>query len=277
MSGERETYPSERALAEAREEQSALRTHVAYPGRVQSYYADSQTADIVPLIRQQVPQPDGSYALEELPVLPSVPVVWPRVGAWFLAMALVPGDTVQLLCNTSAIGHWRTGTGDVTDPGDLRRQHLAHAVALPGLYTRGKALAHAPSGDTGLVLGSDAADGPRVTLRADGSIVIQAATGARVDMQGASQAFVRGDTYADALGDFLAAQATFATGVGTVVAGIGAYCATAAVTLPLLAPAAATLAPIVAAFVPVVTNFGSAVASFAAARARYLSTRIRGE
>lgn len=172
---ERETYPSERALAEAREEQAALRTHVAYPGRVQSYDAATQTADVVPLIRQQVPQPDGSYALEELPVLPSVPVVWPRVGAWFLAMTLQPGDTVQLLCNTSAIGHWRTGTGDVTDPGDLRRQHLAHAVALPGLYTRGKALAHAPSGDTGLVLGSDAS-GARVAMLTNGTLRVTQGT-----------------------------------------------------------------------------------------------------
>jgi hypothetical protein len=197
MSGERETYPSERALAEAREEQSALRTHVAYPGRVQEYHADTQTADIVPLIRQQVPQPDGSYALEELPVLPSVPVVWPRVGAWFLAMALAPGDTVQLLCNTSAIGHWRTGTGDVTDPGDLRRQHLAHAVALPGLYTRGKALAHAPSGDTGLVLGSDTS-GARVAFLANGTMrvtqgdatVLEVDTAGVVHLGGAAGEFV---------------------------------------------------------------------------------------
>lgn len=192
---ERETYPSERALAEAREEQSALRTHVAYPGRVQSYDAATQTADVVPLIRQQVPQPDGSYALEELPVLPSVPVVWPRVGAWFLAMTLQPGDTVQLLCNTSAIGHWRTGTGDVTDPGDLRRQHLAHAVAFPGLYTRGKALAHAPratgptgamlSGDVAMVLGSDGS-GARITLRHNGAATIEIgdAVAVQIDIDG---------------------------------------------------------------------------------------------
>jgi hypothetical protein len=208
MSGERETYPSERALAEAREEQSALRTHVAYPGRVQSYDATTQTADIVPLIRQQVPQPDGSYALEELPVMPSVPVVWPRVGAWFLAMALVPGDTVQLLCNTSAIGHWRTGTGDVTDPGDLRRQHLAHAVALPGLYTRGKALAHAPSGDTGLVLGSDTS-GARVAFLANGTLrvtqgdatVLEVDTAGVVHLGGAAGELV-------ALSNLVAAQLT---------------------------------------------------------------------
>ena len=171
---ERPPYPTERSLAEAREEQAALRTHVAYPGRVQSYNASTQTADVVPLIRQQVPQPDGSYALEELPVVPSVPVVWPRVGGWFVAMALVPGDTVQLVVNTSAIGHWRAGDGSVTDPGDLRRQHLSHAVAIPGLYVRQKALQRAPRAtgehgvlqatDAALVIGSDA-DAARITFR----------------------------------------------------------------------------------------------------------------
>lgn len=178
---ERPPYPTERSLAEAREEQAALRTHVAYPGRVQTYYPDTQTADVVPLIRQQVPRSDGGYDLEELPVVPSVPVLWPRVGAWFLSFPIAPGDTVQLLVNTSAIGHWRVGSGDVTDPGDLRRQHLAHAVAIPGLYTRGRALRQtgaagtetpSPHLPTGIVLGSDEADGPRLHIKADGSVEV---------------------------------------------------------------------------------------------------------
>lgn len=183
---ERETYPSERSLADAREEQQGLRTHVAYPGRVQSYDAATQTADIIPLIRQQVPQPDGSYALEELPVLPSVPVVWWRVRGWFMALKLEPGDTVQLLVNSSAIGHWRAGDGAVCDPGDLRRQHLAHAVAIPGLYTRGEALEHAPSGDDALVMGADATGGTRLTFKTSGAVTITqgAAVVAQIDVDG---------------------------------------------------------------------------------------------
>lgn len=178
---ERPPYPTERDLADAREEQFELRHHVAYPGRVQAYYPETQTADVVPLIRQQVPQPDGSYVMEELPVVPSVPVIFPRVGAWFLSFPIAPNDTVQLLVNTSAIGHWRVGSGDVTDPGDLRRQHLSHAVAIPGLYTRGRALRQTGAAGvssppqslpTGVVLGSDETDGPRLLIKADGSIEV---------------------------------------------------------------------------------------------------------
>ena len=168
---ERETYPSERALADAREEQLELRTHVAYPGRVQRYDAAPQTADVVPLIRQQVPQPDGSYALEALPVLPCVPVLFPRAGPWFLAFPVAPGDTGLILCLTSSIGPWRSGNGDVADPGDLRRAHLTNAVFLPvGLVPRSQALTHAPASGGALTLGSDT--GTRVTLDADGALEI---------------------------------------------------------------------------------------------------------
>lgn len=178
---ERPPYPTERDLADAREEQFELRHHVAYPGRVQSYDPATQTADVVPLIRQQVPQPDGSYVMEELPVVPSVPVIFQRTAEWGISFAIQPGDTVQLLVNTSAIGHWRVGSGDVTDPGDLRRQHLAHAVAIPGLCTRGKALRRAPATtgtdgalattDAALVIGSDRS-AARVTFRPNGALEI---------------------------------------------------------------------------------------------------------
>ena len=182
MSGERLPYPAELDVLRARLEQHALEQHVALPGRVQSYDAATQTADVVPLVRHPVPQPDGSYALEDLPVIPSVPVLWPRTGRWMLTMGMTAGDTVQLLVNTAAIGHWRAGSGDVTDPGDLRRQHLAHAVAIPGLYARSAALGHASATD--LVLGDD--QGTRVAIKPDGTVTITTGAGValKIDADG---------------------------------------------------------------------------------------------
>ena len=182
MSGERPPYPAELDVLRARLEQHALEQHVALPGRVQSYDAATQTADVVPLVRHPVPQPDGSYALEDLPVVPSVPVVFPRTGRWMLTLPIVAGDTVQLLVNTAAIGHWRAGSGDVTDPGDLRRQHLAHAVAIPGLYARSAALGHASATD--LVLGDD--QGTRVAIKPDGTVTITTGAGValKIDADG---------------------------------------------------------------------------------------------
>ena len=40
----------------------------------------------------------------------AVPVLFPRMGRWFMAMSVEPGDAVQLLFNSSAIGLWRRST-----------------------------------------------------------------------------------------------------------------------------------------------------------------------
>jgi len=182
MSGERPPYPTELDGERARREVHELEQHVAIPGRVERYDAATQIADVLPLVRHPVPQPDGSYALEDLPVIPSVPVLWPRTGRWMLTMGMTAGDTVQLLVNTAAIGHWRAGSGDVTDPGDLRRQHLAHAVAIPGLYARSAALGHASATD--LVLGDD--QGTRVAIKPDGTVTITTGAGValKIDADG---------------------------------------------------------------------------------------------
>ena len=151
------------------------------PGRVESYDVDAQTANVLPLLNYPVPQGVGTVVWEECPVVPSVPVVWPRLGAWFLAGALQPGDTVLLLPLEGSAGAWRAGDGAPQDPDDLRRHHLANCVALPGLYVRSRALARAPratgtdgaltSSDAALVLGSDAG-AARITLRPNGAVEI---------------------------------------------------------------------------------------------------------
>lgn len=196
--GERPTFPTDRDLHEARMEEYALEQHVAYPGRIQSYDPVLQVADVVPLIRQQVPDDATQlgYRFEELPIVPCVPVIFPRVGSFALSFALQPGDYVQLLCNTSAIGHWRVGNGDITDPGDLRRQHLAHAVALPGLYPRRGALRN-PAKATGeygatvptdavATLGSDEDGGTRLSFLKNGTLTVTqgASTVVQVDPDG---------------------------------------------------------------------------------------------
>jgi len=201
MSGERPAFPTDEDIADAREERLRLDMETAFPARVQSYDPDPQVADLVPLVRRQVPQPDGSHTTEALPVLPSVPVCFPRVGTWFLSFPIAPGDTGLVVVCSGDIGPWRVGDGDVTDPGDLRRHHLSHAVFLPsGLVPRSRKLARtgaagtSGSTPTGLVLGSDNASGPRLLLRADGSIAITqgAATVLEIDPQPAGTVSIGG-------------------------------------------------------------------------------------
>ena len=183
MSGERPAYPTEQDLAAAREEQLLLSLDGPMPGRVQSYDPATQTADIVPLVRKQVVQPDGEYTMEALPVLPSVPVCHWRAGRAMLSLPIEEGTYGLVIVCAPAIGHWRVGDGDVTDPGDLRRHHMAHAVFLPcGLVPRSEALqrtgaagttAPPDSLPTGIVLGFDAQNGARHLVRANGAVEIE--------------------------------------------------------------------------------------------------------
>jgi len=183
MSGgqwDRTVPPNEEEFVRAWVEHALMDVHTARPARVQSYDATTQTADLVPLVRNAVELPDGTIAHEDLPVLPSVPVLWPRTADHFIAFALAPGDMVLVVFCDAAIGHWRAATdGGVTDPGDLRRHSLSHGVAIPGLFHRGAKLSHAPAGsgtngalqtgDPVLVIGSDGS-GVRIAIKVGGSL-----------------------------------------------------------------------------------------------------------
>lgn len=171
--------PTQEELIRAWIEHHLSDVHTALPARVQSYDAATQTADLVPLVRHPVAHGDGSVEHENLPVLPSVPVLWPRTADHFIAFALAPGDMVLVVFCEGAIGHWRAGSGDITDPGDLQRHSLSHGVAIPGLFHRGAKLTNAPAGsgtngalqtgDPVLVIGSDGS-GVRIAIKVGGSL-----------------------------------------------------------------------------------------------------------
>ena len=171
---ERPTTPDEFDVLHAWIEQYLLELHTAFPGRVHSDPDWSAgTADIEPLVKYPVPQPDGSYQYEDLPILPAVPIVMPRTSQWFVSLPIARGDTVLVVCAESAIGAWRAGDGSPQHPGDLRRHHLSHAVAIPGLFARSKTLAeNQVAGDlkNDLVLGKDG--GTRIAVKATGEVVI---------------------------------------------------------------------------------------------------------
>ena len=91
----RPVFPSRLEVTQEWIEQYLRNLHTALPARVQRYDAATQTADLVPLVRHPVPQPDGSYVMEDLPVLPSVPVVLPRTGPWFVSLPIAAGDILE--------------------------------------------------------------------------------------------------------------------------------------------------------------------------------------
>ncbi len=154
--------------------------YTALPGKVHTYDASKQTAEV------QV-QTDT-----EAPILPSVPVIWPRGGNGYLHFPLQAGDFGLIVCCKDDIGAWRQ-RGEPGDSGDIGQHGLQNAVFIPGLVPANNELATA-SGAT-ILSGSDV----------------------RLGDSGASEKVMCGDEFESDLGDFIDALDIWATAVATAV------------------------------------------------------------
>jgi hypothetical protein len=127
--------------------------HTCLPGRIESYDASKQEADVKPLIKRLLATAEGEELLEELPIIPDVPVQMPRGGGFFASFPLQQGDHVLLIFSERSIDNFQAGDGIDSDPDDFRMHSLADAVAIPGWYPERKALpeTHAEN----LVLGKE--------------------------------------------------------------------------------------------------------------------------
>lgn len=140
--------------------------HVALPGVVQKFDPARQTVDVLPLIKESVVLDDGTVQTETLPVLVSVPVLFPRAGGYFISLPVVPGDTVLLIFNERSIDKYFFSGGKIpVDPVDLRKHDLSDAVALVGFVPVTKPLTEELS--SGAVFGKEKG----AQLRATGSAI----------------------------------------------------------------------------------------------------------
>lgn len=122
--------PTDAEVIRAAIESKLLDLHTSLPARVKSYNDATQTADVVPVIRRAVRKRDGSVAHEDLPTIHNVPVMWHEGGGFSVRLPLAPGDHVWLIFSEAATAQWRA-TGQVSQPGDLRRHDLSYAAAIP--------------------------------------------------------------------------------------------------------------------------------------------------
>jgi hypothetical protein len=110
--------------------QAALsEVNVCLPGKVVSYDAATQSADVQPQLQ-------GRYetgALRTLPVIPAVPVKHPRSsgGKARVHMPIKVGDDVILVFSQRSIDGWKA-KGGLVDPQDRRKFNLSDAFALVG-------------------------------------------------------------------------------------------------------------------------------------------------
>lgn len=144
--------------------------HTAMPGRIEEYFADTQKADIKPLIKRRIVHEDGSELLEELPVIPDVPIRFMRSGEFFLTLPLKKGDLVCLHFMERSIDNYLSGDGVDTDPDEFRMHDLSDAIAVPGFYPFKRPIKDISSAN--LVIGKDSG-GIQIHLTPDGTMEVQ--------------------------------------------------------------------------------------------------------
>lgn len=117
--------------------------NVALPGKINSYDPSEQKADIKPLLKRITQTTDGNELEEELPVIPNVPVIFPRGGDFFISMPVKQGDFCLLIFNSFPVDKYKYGQGDDINPGDFSMHQLTDAVAIMGFSPFAQAIADA--------------------------------------------------------------------------------------------------------------------------------------
>lgn len=123
-------------------ESRLVEVHTALIGRVVSYDSANQCADIELVSRRPLVDGSGNVTHETLPILPDVPIAFPRGGGFAITWPLNPGDAVQVVFNTYSAAEW-VETGEPSNPGDTRAHGLGSAVAYPCVATAAQTLAGA--------------------------------------------------------------------------------------------------------------------------------------
>lgn len=155
----------QRAIREAIES-ALMDVHVALPCKVQSYDETTQRVDVIPQIKRPIENFDtGAIEHEELPVLPNIPVAFPRSSGFFCSFPIAKDDFVLVVFSEYSIDQWLE-KGRVTAPGDIGHLTLTGGIALPlGPYPSAQALSGAHTDD--MVLGEDG--GTQIHLKPGGA------------------------------------------------------------------------------------------------------------
>lgn len=160
------TQPTQVEALDQLQRDTMQRIRTAVPGIVVAYDPIRNVAQIQPAIGGR---DVGTGIPITLPILPDVPVMWPRGAGVTIRGELMTGDAVLLLVCDRSIDDWIALGGVV--PGKLTRTHsLADAVALPMLSPATSPL---PVSGGKLVIGRD--DGTAtitITLPAFGAPMI---------------------------------------------------------------------------------------------------------
>lgn len=98
------------------------------PCIVESYDDDGQTVSVTPAIQIPVMREDGSMELVDLPLIPNVPVCWPKAGGFALTFPVKQGDECLVHFSSRCIDLWWQN-GGIQPPFENRKHDLSDGFA----------------------------------------------------------------------------------------------------------------------------------------------------
>lgn len=107
------------------------------PAIVTKYNPAANTVECQPTIKAVIQDKSGNYKAVTLPVLPDVPVVFPRGGGATLTFPIKAGDECLVVFSCRNIDSWWQ-SGGVQIPMDARQHDLSDGFALMGVMSQAK-------------------------------------------------------------------------------------------------------------------------------------------
>jgi phage baseplate assembly protein gpV len=132
---DRERYESAQLAVKSAIQGNQSSVWTALPGIITSYDADTITAQVQPALHSLYTGPDQTKEWKVMPVIPDVPVIFPRGGKYALTFPVQRGDECLIVFSSRCIDNWWQ-QGGVQTQRELRMHDLSDGFAIPGPWSQ---------------------------------------------------------------------------------------------------------------------------------------------
>lgn len=134
-----ERIASQEEIDEKRGENLAVQIRCAMPAIVTKVNLEAQTVEVKLALQGKVGDEDGEISYVQYPILPDVPIVWPRAGGFALTFPVKVDDECLVVFADRCIDAWWQ-SGGVQKPMDERMHDLSDAFAIFGVTSQPRRL-----------------------------------------------------------------------------------------------------------------------------------------
>lgn len=127
----RERFAETQVALESALSNLQTRLWTALPGEVDSYDPKANTVEVQPTVKGLVTSSDGNTEPVDLPILPDVPVFFPRGGGVTLTFPIQKGDECIVVFSSRCIDGWWQNGGSQLAP-EFRMHDLSDGFAFIG-------------------------------------------------------------------------------------------------------------------------------------------------